>query len=76
MKTAMQELIEIINKELGENTLSNDEGYTLKWVKYGAEQLLEKEKEQIMNAAHYGHTIKNEFYDSETYYYQTYNQNK
>ncbi len=70
----MQELIEIINKELGENTLSNDEGYTLKWVKYGAEQLLEKEKEQIIDA--YKEGVNSIIYNQEDYYNQTYNQNK
>ncbi len=68
----MQELIEMINKELGENTLSNDEGYTLKWVKYGAEQLLEKEREQLLNA------FRDNSWDKSfnEYYNQTYNQNK
>jgi hypothetical protein len=52
MKTAMQELIEIFNHELklGEATLSNDEGYMLKWAIFNAKTLLEKEKEQIQKA--------------------------
>ena len=52
MKTAMQELIEIFNHELklGEATLSNDEGYMLKWAIFNAKSLLEKEKEQIQKA--------------------------
>jgi hypothetical protein len=52
MKTAMQELIEIFNHELklGEATLSNDEGYMLKWAIFNAKSLLEKEKEQIIDA--------------------------
>jgi hypothetical protein len=51
MKTAMQELIEIFNHELklGEATLSNDEGYMLKWAIFNAKSLLEKEKEQIID---------------------------
>ena len=45
----MQELIEIFNHELklGEATLSNDEGYMLKWAIFNSKTLLEKEKEQI-----------------------------
>lgn len=82
MKTAMQEALEIIEDRLKtlsivqrtESTMGAIAGY--QYSKYILMELLEKEKEQIMNAAHYGHTIKNEFYDSETYYYQTYNQNK
>ena len=48
----MQELIEIFNHELklGEATLSNDEGYMLKWAIFNAKSLLEKEKEQIQKA--------------------------
>jgi ABC-type tungstate transport system permease subunit len=51
MKTAMQELIEIFNHELKleEATLSNDEGYMLKWAIFNAKSLLEKEKEQMLN---------------------------
>jgi hypothetical protein len=53
MKTAMQELIEIFNHELKleENTLSNEEGYMLKWAIFNAKSLLEKEKEQIIEAS-------------------------
>jgi hypothetical protein len=52
MKTAMQELIEIFNHELklGEATLSNDEGYMLKWAIFNSKTLLEKEKDQIQKA--------------------------
>jgi hypothetical protein len=52
MKTAIQELIELFNHELklGEATLSNDEGYMLKWAIFNAKSLLEKEKEQIIDA--------------------------
>ena len=64
----MQELIEFVKDERFAHS-----NYT---IELKAIELLEKEKEQIMNAAYYGHTIKSEFYDSETYYYQTYNQNK
>jgi hypothetical protein len=52
MKTAMQELIDLFNHELklGEATISNDEGYMLKWAIFNAKTLLEKEKEQIQKA--------------------------
>jgi hypothetical protein len=52
MKTALQELIEIFNHELklGEATLSNDEGYMLKWAIFNSKTLLEKEKDQIQKA--------------------------
>jgi hypothetical protein len=66
MKTAIQELIEHLE-------IMDLEGTS---VYKKAKLLLIDEKEQIMNAAYYGHTIKSEFYDSETYYYQTSNQNK
>ena len=66
MKTAIQELIEHLE-------IMDLEGTS---VYKKAKLLLIDEKKQIMNAAYYGHTIKSEFYDSETYYYQTYNQNK
>jgi hypothetical protein len=66
MKTAVQELIEDL-EIIGMQGTS---------IHKKAKLLLIDEKEQIMNAAYYGHTIKNEFYDAETYYYQTYNQNK
>ena len=69
------ELIDLINKELKENTLSNDEGYTLKWVKYGAEKLLEKEKEMIIDAYCAGYK-QGEYADEilcDEYYNETYN---
>ncbi len=83
MKTAMQELIEIFNHELklGEATLSNDEGYMLKWAIFNAKSLLEKEKEQIMEAYRQGlqdftKHDEGEVIRKEQYYNQTYNQNK
>jgi hypothetical protein len=68
MKTAMQELIEFIDYEFG-----------FKWdddTKQKFKELLEKEKEQIIEA--YGRSICM-FYESEQpeeYYNETYNQNK
>jgi hypothetical protein len=75
MKTAMQELIEIFNHELklGEATLSNDEGYMLKWAIFNSKTLLEKEKEQIINAAKSCNYIGGATdIEAEKYYNQTY----
>ena len=63
MKTAMQELIELIEK--GETRLDLIENHKQIW--------LEKEKEQIMNAYMDGNHIKDEFYNPKEYYNQTYN---
>jgi len=41
---------------------------------YNLELLLEKEKEQIIDAYSDGHYIKDEFYNPEQYYKETYNQ--
>jgi hypothetical protein len=79
MKTALQELIEIFNHELklGEATLSNDEGYMLKWAIFNAKTLLEKEKGQILRAFDLGmHECLAYDTNSNNYYNQTYNQNK
>lgn len=69
MKTAMQELIEYLE--------ANDRKFTYTYKK--AIELLEKEKEQIIDAFEIGHKdghyIKsNDFYNN--LYNQTYNQNK
>ena len=80
----MQELIEIFNHELklGEATLSNDEGYMLKWAIFNAKTLLEKEKEQIVDAYDRGYKacdldetleINKTMFSGERYYEQTYN---
>jgi hypothetical protein len=78
MKTAMQELIEIFNHELklGESTLSNDEGYMLKWAIFNAKTLIEKEKEQIKKAFEFGVADAYNFIEDEAeeYYNQTYDQ--
>ena len=75
----MQELIEIFNHELKleENTLSNEEGYMLKWAIFNAKSLLEKEKEQIIDA-YYGNIDRVFGYreEGQEYYNQTYNQHK
>jgi hypothetical protein len=69
MKTAMQELIEYLEKDYYINELTNFDKDKIKF--------LEKEKEQIINA----HGLK--YYDigevtitGENYYNQNYNQNK
>jgi hypothetical protein len=78
MKTAMQELIEIFNHELklGEATLSNDEGYMLKWAIFNAKTLLEKEKEDIEIAFDLGRDeVTSAFIiDGEDYYNKKFNQ--
>ena len=66
MKTAMQELIELIEK--GETRLDLIENHKQIW--------LEKEKEQIENAYMDGNHIKDEFYNPKEYYNQTYNNEK
>ena len=66
MKTAMQELIELIEK--GETRLDLIENHKQIW--------LEKEKEQIIKAMNYGLGNEKEIELGEYYYNQTYNQNK
>jgi hypothetical protein len=76
MKTAMQELMEIINYNL-KNEYSSQEFARLTIFKASAERLLEKEKEQIKDAyndGYFGDAYK--YKDWEDYYNQTYNQNK
>ncbi len=64
MKTAMQELIELI--ENGETELYLIENHKQIW--------LEKEKEQIYNA--YTDGLEGPYLGAEEYYNQTYNQSK
>jgi hypothetical protein len=79
MITAMQELIYDL-KELKKDSkernqdISFDIGMTFAIAR--AELRLEKEKEQIVESYIDGHYIKDEFYNPEQYYNQTYNQNK
>jgi hypothetical protein len=49
MKTAMQELIDKIILESNSDKPTFQQKYILIWVKYMAEELLEKEKEQMLN---------------------------
>jgi hypothetical protein len=74
MKTAMQELIEYLEKNYYINELSNFDIDKI--------QFLEKEKEQIMNSYREGvnagilYCNGEVFISKEEYYNQTYNQNK
>jgi len=87
MKTTMQELIDKIQYSIDVQSgvsLTETQVNTLKAVMLVAENLLEKEKEQIMEAYRYGHIdgftsanhLGTEFENEEDYYNQTYNQNK
>jgi len=78
MKTAMQELIELLKIE--ENSISDNDSHEDRCWRNGvrcsikkATDLLEKEKEQIENAYMDGNHIKDEFYNPKEYYNQTYN---
>jgi hypothetical protein len=66
MKTAMQELIELIvnNKT------------RLDIIEKNQQMWLEKEKQQIINACWYGHDIKHEYFNPIHYIDKTYPQNK
>ena len=66
MKTAMQELIELIEK--GETRLDLIENHKQIW--------LEKEKGQIIEGVEFGLFNADTTIDGEEYYNQTYNQNK
>jgi hypothetical protein len=77
MKTAMQELIEIINYNL-KNEYSSQEFARLTIFKASAERLLEKEKEQIKKAFSDGQEIPINHptlphYSKEEYYNDNYN---
>ena len=67
MKTAMQELIEYLEKDYYINELTNFDKDKI--------QFLEKEKEQILRAYGWDRFPCSEE-DEEQYYNQTYNQNK
>jgi hypothetical protein len=83
MKTAMQELIDKIILESNSDKPTEQQKYILIWVKYMADDLLEKEKEQIIDAYEDGKqngmdsiTNIHMYIIGEKYYNQTYNQNK
>lgn len=78
MKTAMQELIDKIQYSIDVQSgvsLTETQVNTLKTVMLVAENLLEKEKEQILRAYGWDRFPCSEE-DEEQYYNQTYNQNK
>ena len=77
MKTAMQELIEII-KFYEEECVDEDIKIGLTSAKNMAKDMLEKEKKQIKRAFEFGIADAYNFIDddAEQYYNQTYNQNK
>ena len=77
MKTAMQELIEWCNSCLTDKTMSEGGRIALEVTIVRANDLLEKEKEQIIAAGNFlPHDEQNEIKTPEDYYNQTYNQNK
>jgi hypothetical protein len=80
MKTAMQELIEIISHEQDHKKSGSEEWFALSHLKVEAENLLEKEKQQIVDARLDGIKTCELFYtdgdsmkSSEQYYTETYN---
>ena len=75
MKTAMQELIEKLDYSIKNS--KDDYKINFEWIKFHAELLLEKEKEQIKDAAKSCNYIGGATdIEAEQYYNQTYNQNK
>lgn len=86
MKTPIQEVIDLIN-EINDNDLS-EFNYYYQFIMDKLNQLLEKEKEQIIKSWNNGYSIgcvvgsndytnEDEEKDNGNYYYnQTYNQNK
>jgi hypothetical protein len=85
MKTAMQELIDKIQYSIDVQsgvslieTLTETQVNTLKAVMLVAERLLEKEKEQIIDAYDKGGDVNDDLqplYGTPEEYYKTYNQN-
>ena len=71
----MQELIDKIILESNSDKPTEQQKYILIWVKYMADDLLEKEKEQIIDA-YYGNIDGVFGYreEGQEYYNQTYNQ--
>jgi hypothetical protein len=85
MKTAMQELIEWCNSCLTYKTMSDGGRIALEVTIVRATCLIEKEKEQIIDAYKHACGYEYEYIDNESltfkeqaeeYYNQTYNQNK
>jgi vacuolar-type H+-ATPase subunit E/Vma4 len=78
MKTAMQELIDRLDKT--EKQLDKENNLVMSSALFAAKSMaleaLEKEKEQILNAFDMGKTTIKFVEEAEEYYNQTYNQNK
>ena len=78
MKTAMQELIERLDKT--EKQLDKENNLIMSSALYAAKRMalegLDKEKEQIIDAYTEGYTNWDSELTSVEYYNQTYNQNK
>ena len=72
-KTTLTNLIETLEKEIKKNTLGGIKFYGLMEAQRLAKELLEKEKEQIIDFA-YGCTQHISREDIEEYYNKTYNQ--
>jgi len=70
MKTAMQELIEFYKNNNSFYSYTKDDIIKV------LQLFLEKEKEQLIDAYNDGHYIKDEFFNPEEYYNETYNENK
>jgi len=76
MKTAMQELIDEMTAYLDLHE-SQEVKEVLRILKASAiRKYWKKEKEQIINAYQDGYYIKDEFFNPEQYYNETYNQNR
>ncbi len=65
MKTAMQEMIDKIILESNSDKPTEQQKYILIWVKYMADELLAKEKEQILDARLDGFVISGEGWNGE-----------
>ena len=75
MVTAMQEMIKFLKNAM-DMCHDSDEKINFAWVKFHAELLLQKEKEQIMDAWYNGFDELRPYVDhSEEYYNKTYKQN-
>ena len=77
MKTAMQELIDKIQYSIDKQSglsITKEQENTLEAIKLVAESLLEKEKEQIVQAFKTGYNVTE--YDADDYFDLLYNQNK
>ena len=75
MKTALMELIALLEKDINSGMIFRDELFGYHVAVDMANELLEKEKEQIIDAYKQG-LYNSGMISSVEYYNQTYNQNK